>query len=201
MLDPFLRRVIDAPLDRAGSALATLGVHPNVLTLGGLAIGLLVVPFLAAEEYELALLAVCLNRIMDGLDGAVARHTRVTDFGGYLDIVCDMIFYAAFVVGFGLARPENLVWSVLLLASFVGTASSFLGWAIMAAKRGLTNASHGEKSFFYSIGLIEGTETILFFAAMCLWPESYAWLAGLFAILCVWTAITRLIAARSTFRT
>jgi phosphatidylglycerophosphate synthase len=200
MLDPLLRRAIDAPLNRFGVTLASLGVRPNVLTVCGLAIGLMVVPLLAVEEYELALVVVCLNRLADGLDGAVARQTGVTDFGGYLDIVCDMMFYAAFVVGFGLARPENLVWSVVLLASFVGTGSSFLGWAIMAAKRGLTSTTHGDKSFLYSVGLIEGTETILFFAAMCLWPDAYAWLAGLFTILCVWTTIGRLMAARRAFQ-
>ena len=73
-------------------------------------------------------------------------------------------------------------------------------WAIIAAKRGLTSVTHGEKSFFYSIGLIEGTETILFFAAMCLWPDAYAWLAGLFALLCIWTMIGRLLAAKRMFR-
>jgi phosphatidylglycerophosphate synthase len=200
MLDPLLRRVIDAPLNRFGVVLAALGVRPNVLTVCGLAIGLMVVPLLATEEYELALLAVCLNRIADGLDGAVARQTGATDFGGYLDIVCDMMFYAAFVVGFGLARPENLMWSVVLLASFVGTASSFLGWAIIAAKRSLTSTTHGEKSFLYSVGLVEGTETILFFAAMCLWPDAFAWLAGLLTVLCVWTTIGRVMAARRAFQ-
>src|SRR5262245_41616413 len=176
MLDPLLRRVIDTPLNRAAQVLIRFGVRPTTLTLGGLAIGLLAVPLLAAEEYELALAAVCLNRLVDGLDGAVARQSvSVSDFGGYLDIVCDMIFYAAFVVGFGLAQPENLLWSVLLLATFIGTASSFLGWAIIAAKRGLVSTTHGEKSFLYSVGLIEGTETVLFFAAMCIWPEAYPW--------------------------
>src|SRR5262245_49730049 len=100
MLDPFMRRRMDPALNRCPIVLAGRGISANGLTLAGFAIGMLVVPLLAGEHYWLALCAIALNRILDGLDGAVARRTKVTDFGGYLDIVCDLLFYAACVVGF-----------------------------------------------------------------------------------------------------
>lgn len=195
MLDPILRRWIDPPLGRTGRWLADRGVPANGLTLVGLAVGLLTVPLLAFEHYGAALLAIAINRLLDGLDGAVARHGKATAFGGYLDIVCDMAFYAAVPLGFALARPGNAVWAALLLASFVCTCASFLGRAAMARERSeADDGRRGAKSFFYAAGLIEGTETILAFAAFCLLPAAFPWLAAAFAALCFWTAAARLVA-------
>jgi phosphatidylglycerophosphate synthase len=196
MLDPVLRRWVDPPLNRAGAWLAERGTPANATTLVGLAIGLLALPLLADEQYDGALLVILLNRLIDGLDGAIARRQGPTPLGGYLDIVCDMAFYAAVPLGFALARPANALWSALLLASFVCTAASFLGRAVMAVERGEANdGARGQKSFFYAAGIVEGTETILAFVLFCLFPAAFAWLAGLFAALCLWTAAARVVAA------
>jgi phosphatidylglycerophosphate synthase len=196
MLDPVLRRWVDPSLNRAGAWLARRGVPANAISIAGLAIGLLAVPLLARGCYGDALLVILLNRLIDGLDGAIARQGAPTPFGGYLDIVCDMAFYAAVPFGFALASPANALWAALLLASFVCTASSFLGRAVMAAQRGEADqGARGRKSFFHAAGIIEGTETILAFALFCLFPSAFPWLAGVFAILCFWTAAARLFEA------
>ena len=196
MLDPVLRRLVDPPLNRAGLWLAARGAPANATTLVGLAVGLLALPLLAGEQYGWALLAILLNRLIDGLDGAIARQQGPTPFGGYLDIVCDMAFYAAVPLGFALARPANALWAALLLASFVCTAASFLGRAVMAVERGeADDGARGQKSFFYAAGIIEGSETIFAFVLFCLFPAEFAWLAGLFAALCLWTAAARVVAA------
>lgn len=192
MLDPFLRRWIDPPLDRCGAWLAARGVSANGLTLGGLAVGVSSVPLLAAGHYKTALAAILLNRLLDGLDGAVARRAGPTAFGGYLDIFCDMVFYAAVPVGFALAQADNAVWAAILLASFVCTCASFLGRAVLAAQRGEPDEGRrGAKSFFHAAGLMEGTETILAFVLFCLLPDAFPWLAGPVAFLCFWTAAAR----------
>ena len=194
MLDPLLRRWIGPPLDRAGSWLARRGVRANTVSLTGLAVGLAAVPALAFGYYGAALVAILLNRLLDGLDGAVARHSRTTALGGYLDIVCDMAFYAAIPLGFALARPENAIWAAVLLASFVCTCASFLGRAVLAAGRGERDpGTRGRKSFFHAAGLIEGTETILAFVLFCLFPGIFPWLAGAVAVLCFWTAVARVV--------
>jgi len=200
MLDPLARRLVDRPLEAIGRRIAAAGVSANAVTLGGLALGLLALPALAAQRYELALLAVLANRLSDGLDGAVARHSRLSDFGGYLDIVCDMIFYGAVVLGFALARPQDALWAALLLTSFLGTSSSFLAWAILAAKRGQDSVARGRKSFFYSAGLIEGTETAAFLVLICLVPQHFAVLAQIFAALCGLTVLQRIAMAYPSFR-
>jgi phosphatidylglycerophosphate synthase len=196
MLDPVLRQWVDPPLSRAGAWLAERGAPANATTVAGLAVGLLAVPLLADGHYGWALVVILLNRLTDGLDGAIARRVGPTAFGGYLDIVCDMVFYAAVPFGFALASPANALWAALLLASFVCTAASFLGRAVMAAQRGeADDDARGRKSFFHAAGIIEGTETIVAFVLFCLFPRAFSWLAGLFALLCFWTAIARVVAA------
>lgn len=196
MFDPVLRRLIDPPLNRIGAWLAGRGVSANAASLTGLGIGLLAVPALAHGRYELALLAILLNRLVDGLDGPIARRGRPTPFGGYLDIMCDMAFYGAVPLGFALADPVNAVPAAFLLASFVCTSASFLGRAVLAAQAGeADDGKRGRKSFFHAAGLIEGSETIAAFGLFCLLPSAFPWLAGLFAALCFWTAAARVLEA------
>ena len=193
MFDPPLRRLIDPPLNRVGIWLAARGVSANGATLAGLAVGLVAVPLLAYRHYDAALAVILLNRLIDGLDGAIARKVGPTAFGGYLDIVCDMVFYAAVPLGFALADPAFAPWAALLLATFLGTSSSFLARAIMAAQRGETDGQiRGQKSFFYAAGLIEGSETIFAFVLFCLFPHAFPELAGFLSLLCLWTVVARL---------
>lgn len=199
MLDASMRRIIDPPLDRVGRHLAATGISANAVTIVGFAIGLLAIPLLAAQWYGPALAAILLNRLADGLDGAVARHTRLTDFGGYLDIVCDFIVYAGVAFGFALARPENAVPAAFLILSFVGTGTTFLAFAVLAAKRGLSSEARGRKSLYYLGGLTEGTETIAFFTAFCLFPSAFPALAYIFGALCWLTTAARIAAARRSF--
>jgi phosphatidylglycerophosphate synthase len=199
MLDAYMRRVIDPPLDRIGRRLARAGISANAVTVAGFVVGLLAIPLLAAQWYGPALATILVNRLADGLDGAVARHTSLTDFGGYLDIVCDFIVYAGVAFGFALARPENAVPAAFLILSFVGTGTSFLAFAIVAAKRGLSSEARGRKSLYYLGGLTEGTETIVALTAFCLFPGAFPTLAYIFGALCWLTTVARIAAARRSF--
>ncbi len=196
MLDPLLRRLIDPPLSRTGAWFARKGLSANQVTLAGLVLGLTSVPLLALGFFDAALIVVLLNRLLDGLDGAIARQGNATPFGGYLDVVCDIAFYAAVPLGFALAAPANAIWASLLLASFMCTGASFLGRAIMAAQRQEPDdGARGRKSFFNSAGLIEGTETVVAFVLFCVFPAGFPWLAGALALLCFWTAGQRVVEA------
>jgi phosphatidylglycerophosphate synthase len=196
MFDARLRRLAGRPLDRLGAALADRGVPAVAVTLAGFAAGILAIPALALQAYGVALALILANRAFDGLDGAVARHAGPTDFGGFIDIVCDFVVYAGFVFGFACGRPDMALPAAFLIFSFVGTGTSFLAFAIAAAKRGISTDSHGLKSFYYLGGLTEATETTALFAAVCLWPEAFAWLAYGFGALCWVTTATRVAQAR-----
>ncbi len=199
MLDVRIRKIIDPALNRLATHVGHFA-SANQVSVAGFIIGMTAIPLLAVSAYNAALVAILLNRLCDGLDGAIARLNHATDFGGYLDIVLDFIFYSAVIFGFCLAQPESAIAGALLIFSFVGTGSSFLAYAIVAEKRKLPAALNTEKSFFYLGGLTEGTETIVFFSVICLFPEAFYALALLFSGLCWLTTGTRMYAAYQTLR-
>jgi phosphatidylglycerophosphate synthase len=202
MLDGLMRGVINAPLDEGGRWLAARGASANAVTLAGLALGLAAAGLVGFGWSGLVVAAVLLaSRLADGLDGAVARARGKTDFGGYLDIVCDFAFYGAIPLAFILRDPgANGVAGAFLLFSFYVNAATFLGFAILAEKHGLETRSRGEKSLYFTAGLMEGTETILFFLMLVLWPALFAPLAWVFGVMCLVTAVARVILAARTFR-
>jgi phosphatidylglycerophosphate synthase len=201
MIDARMQALLARPLDSAGRVLARAGLSANGITLTGLAVAILLSVTLASQHYAAALALLALNRLLDGLDGAVARATRRSDLGGYLDSVADYVFYAGVPLGFAAANPDiNALPAAALLGSFLLTCSSFLAFAALAAKRGISSAAGRQKSFFYSVGLMEGTETISLFVAMLLWPAYFPVLAWTFAGLCVLTALQRSLMAVQAFR-
>lgn len=199
MLDKGARRMVDPVLNRMAARIAARGIGANTITLWGLAFGLLAAGLIVADHSGWALAALFINRLFDGLDGAVARQGGKTDFGGYLDIFCDFIFYAAIPVAFGLQGGAAGAAAAVLVATFYINAASFLGFAILAERRGMTTTERGEKSLYFTAGLMEGSETIGFFVAMCLWPACFVWLAAVFAGLCLVTALARVFLAWREF--
>lgn len=201
MLDGVMRRLIDPPLNSAGRWLARRGATADGVTLLGLGFGLAAAVVLAVGlPGWLALLPLLIGRVLDGLDGAVARATFKTDFGGYFDIFCDFVFYAAIPLAFVLRDPvANGVAGAFLLAAFYTNAASFLGYAIIAAKRRMTTTQQGEKSLYYAVGLLEGTETIVFFVLLCLFPAIFPTAALVFGGLCLVTAAARVVLGRREF--
>ena len=200
MLDRYARQLIDPPLNQIGSGLAARGFTANGVTLIGLGLGLLAAAFIALGWFFLALLPLLASRIADGLDGAVARATQKTDFGGYLDIAADFLFYGAIPLAFVLNDPvANGAAGAFLLASFYFNGTSFLGYAILAEKHGLKTDAQGQKSLYYSNGILEGTETIVFFVILCLFPAYFAALSWIFGTLCFATATLRIYAAKQIY--
>ncbi|WP_457582199.1 CDP-alcohol phosphatidyltransferase family protein [Ensifer canadensis] len=201
MLDGALKRRLDPVLDRLGAALARGGVSADTVTGAGLALGLIAAALIAGQYYLAAAALIVVSRLCDGLDGAVARATRKTDFGGFLDIVLDFVFYGAIPLGFIVADPQaNGLAGGLLLFSFYVNGSSFLAYAIMAEKRSMSTDVRGEKSLYFTTGLAEATETIAVFLAFCLIPTWFPVLAALFAVVCLYTALSRIVLARMRFR-
>lgn len=177
-----------------------MGIGANTITLAGLAVGLAAGVAIGCSLFLLGLGLILANRLLDGLDGAVARASLPSDFGGYLDIVADFAFYVAVPVGFGFATAANLPYALALVAAFTLTGISFLSFAVIAAKRQLETSDHGKKSFFYSTGLAEGTETIVAFVFMCVFPSAFPVIASIYAALCAVTVIQRSLVAYQKFR-
>ncbi len=200
MLDAAARKLIDPPLNSLGRLVAKQGISANQVTLAGLILGLGAAALIAIGETGLALIPLLTSRLADGLDGAVARASKRTDFGGYLDIACDFLFYGAIPLAFVLSDPvSNGAAGAFLLTSFYFNGTSFLGYAILAEKAQITTDARGVKSLYFTGGLLEGTETIAFFILLCLFPELFPVLAWIFGTLCFITAISRILLARRIF--
>jgi phosphatidylglycerophosphate synthase len=193
VLDSAIQQVLKPVLSRMARGLVRAGIGADALTFIGFAIGMAAAVSIALQQFTAGLVLLLLSRLMDGLDGAVARLTQPTDRGGFLDITLDFLFYAAIPLAFAVAdTAQNALPAAVLLASFMGTASSFLAFAIVAAQRGITSTALPAKSFYFLGGLTEATETIAAFVAMCLWPQWFAPIAWGFAALCAITTALRI---------
>jgi phosphatidylglycerophosphate synthase len=199
MLDPYLNKIIRPPLALAAKPLISLGITADQVTIFGFVLGMLAVPAIIAEQFNLALGLILLNRMCDGLDGAVARQTISTDAGGFLDISLDFIFYSAIVFAFIVSHPEqNAVAGSLLMLSFTATGSCFLAFAIMASKHNIDNPQYPNKSMHYMGGLAEGFETIVVLCLFCLVPEHFVPIALIYAAACCITAGIRIVMGYQT---
>lgn len=193
MLDRIAIAFIQPVVTRAAIQLANVGLSANQITVAGFVIGLLAAVAIASENFLLGGGLILLSRTFDALDGAVARLSKVTDAGGFLDITLDFLFYASIPLAFAIANPpQNALPAAVLLAAFMGTGSSFLAFAVMAAKRSMISMAYPNKSLYFLGGLTEATETLVCLCAMCLLPQYFPLLAYTFAALCALTIAMRI---------
>ena len=138
MFDARLNALLKRPLDALACRLLRLGWTPDAMSWTGFLIGATAVPLIASGRSDLALASIALNRLADGLDGAMARQSQPTDRGAFLDISLDFLFYSSIPLAFALADPAaHALAAAVLIYAFIGTGSTFLAYAVIAAKRGL----------------------------------------------------------------
>jgi len=201
MLDRWAMKIVRHPLGVGATILNRHGISANQISLTGFLLGMVALPCLLLNWYNVALVCILLNRVADGLDGYVARLGKPTDAGAYLDITLDFIFYSAVVFGFALADPEqNSLAAAALIFAFIGTGSSFLAFGIMAERRDISNFRYPNKGFYYLDGLAEGFETIVFFVLCCLFPQKFVAFAWIFAGLCYLTTAIRVFSGYKTLK-
>ena len=200
MFDVALRRLVDPALIRVAGWVSGARISANALTISGAGLGLGAAFCIAQSHFAAALVFIVLSRIFDGLDGAIARINGPTELGGYLDILCDYVFYLSVPVAFAWIDPANQMPALILVASFTLTAVSFLAFAAIAARQPTDGGKHGPKAFIYSTGLMEGGETIAFFVLFCLFPAFFPTLAIVFAALCLLTVMQRMVLAAKSLR-
>lgn len=193
MLDRIATALIQPAVITVAKSLVRTGLSANQITVAGFLIGLMAAYAIACQSFLLGAFFILVSRTFDALDGAVARLTHASDAGGFLDITLDFLFYASIPLAFAFANPlQNALPAATLLAAFMGTGSSFLAFAVMAAKRGMASVAYPNKSFYFLGGLTEATETLVCLCAMCLWPAYFPELAYTFAALCAVTIAMRI---------
>lgn len=200
MMDGSARKIIQPGLDQVGIWLAARGVKADHVTIFACLVGLAAAGLIVVGYMILALMLIIVSRICDGLDGSVARASQKTDFGGYLDITLDFVFYGAVPLAFVVYDPSaNAIAGAALIFSFYVNGASFLAYAVLAEKRGLQTSARGVKSIYFTTGLAEASETYIVFGIFCLWPAWFAPVAWVFTVICLYTALSRIMQARAEF--
>ncbi|MBE2237869.1 MAG: CDP-alcohol phosphatidyltransferase family protein [Caldilineaceae bacterium] len=193
MRDGVLRRQKDRLLTPLAGDWAA-AIHPNYISGVALLFGLLAAWAVWQEAYGWGVLLWVVNRVLDGLDGVVARvHHKQSDFGGYLDLILDFVIYLAVPIAFTAAAPTLFnLWAVLaLLAAYV---MNLLSWSVLAAILEKRRAETIDRltTIAMPAGLIEGAETIVFYTLFFLLPAYVGWLFLLMAALVLVTAAQRI---------
>jgi phosphatidylglycerophosphate synthase len=200
MFDRQLLAMTRPAVNAVAKQLHVLGFTANSISLTGFAFGMLAAAMIAHGYIAVAIIPLLINRLLDGVDGAIARFDEPSDRGAFLDITLDFLFYAAIPLAFAFCDPiNNALAAAVLLAAFIGTGTSFLAYAIMAEKRGDKSPAYPGKGFYYLGGLTEGFETVACFVLMCVLPQHFTTIAYIYAAMCCLTTLTRLVAGWQRF--
>lgn len=198
MFDHLLRDFKDqllAPLARL-----LRGVPPNLISVVALLFGIGAAAAAAKAAFSVGLALWLANRIIDGLDGTVARVAeRQSDFGGYLDILLDFVVYAAIPVGFAISSIDRpvLIWAVALEGAFFVNACSWMYLSAVLEKRASGARATGElTTVTMPPALVAGFETVVFYALFFLFPEKLALLFGIMTTLVGINIVQRLLWSR-----
>ena len=166
-------------------------IHPITITLASGVFGVAAGMLAAAHAYPVGLAFWVINRLLDGLDGTVARvHHQQSDLGAYIDIVVDFVTYAVIPIGLVLGRV-NLFSLVALIVLFGVFYVNTISWTYLSAlleRRAQRSTARPERTgVTMPTGLIEGAETIIFYTLFFLFPDA---LGALFIIMAVLTAFS-----------
>ncbi len=187
-------------MNSLGKYLGERGVSANYMSWTGFLVGVFAINFLAMEMFFWALVAILVNRFFDALDGAIARATKITDFGVFLDATLDYIFYGGIILGFALANPtQNAASACFMYFGFVAAASSMLAYSVIAYKNNSSDQVSLEQSPFYLGGVAQGSETLVALVVLCLVPAWFKVIAIVLGAFSLVKAFSVIVAAYYNF--
>lgn len=185
MIDTKLRSSVQPLFDLLGKGLAKAGLTPDTITISAFIIGILAAISLGNGFIITSLVLLWLSGLLDVLDGTVARLTQHSSkVGAYLDLIFDRIVEGVIILGFYGWMPE-LGWALLIF--MVGAMFNFTTFLVAAS----LFDNNGKKSMHYDVGLVERTETFIFFTVMMLLPNYAFVLLMFFNIIMIITGIIR----------
>ena len=185
MLDSLIKPHLAPIMDNMAPKIAQSGLTANNLTLIGFVFGFTGCFLVGMQIYPIGLALLLLGFFFDGLDGAVARVTKETELGTFLDMISGVILFAAFPFFFMLSAPGHSMAAAILLFSYLLMGVINLSYDFFALKKGAAAAKGG---------LVETSEIIVFITLCCLYPPGFSAFAAMLALMCLATAMIRLAA-------
>ena len=112
------------------SAKRTRYILPNILTLGGVCLGISSIKFSIDGNYNLAVIFILIAAILDALDGRIARLIKGTsEFGKELDSLTDFVSFGiapAFIIYFWKLNIYGKIgWAITLIYSWTSVSELF----------------------------------------------------------------------------
>jgi phosphatidylglycerophosphate synthase len=190
MLDALLRTFAEPAMAPVAARLSRAQVSANMLTVAGFVAGLGAVAAIASHNHWWGLGLLAANRLTAALDGPLARLTRATDLGTFLETVFGIFVAAGVAFAFALADPSRAVAAAFLIFSFVVSGSTSLAFVAIAGRRGIATIRSG---------VIESTETFLALAIACAHPDWFSVIAYMLGALCFVSAGARIAEAVVNF--
>lgn len=185
MLDTKGRHHIDKPVIWLARLAGHLGMVPDQVTLLSFLFGVLAGVAMAMDRPFAGIALLWISGLLDVVDGQLARLTNSSSkSGAFLDLILDRMVEAAFVGGMVLADTRMALPVIAFLIMVIFNFSTFLA-------AGSLTANTGVKSMHYDIGLIERTETFLFFTAAAVFTQWRGILISLLAGLILITGVIR----------
>lgn len=170
---------------RVGSLFATLGITPNMATLIGLGLNVIVAIILGFGHPIIAGVLLLFASAFDMVDGAIARATNtISKFGGFFDSTIDR--YSEIVVYIGL-----LVWLNTTENDHLGSLLTLVA-ATGALMISYARARAEALGYTASVGLVARPERVILLA-LCLIIRQPMWALWILAILTHVTAVWRIV--------
>ncbi|NBG87836.1 CDP-alcohol phosphatidyltransferase family protein [Isachenkonia alkalipeptolytica] len=185
MIDTKLRPAFNRFFEKMAEVMIKMNCTPDQITVIAFILGVFAAILTAGKNPVIALALLWLSGLMDVLDGTVARLTKRTSAGGaLLDLILDRMVEAAMIFGFHYWMPEYTWMYLFFLTGVIFNFSTFLA-------AGSLYQNLGEKSIHYDSGLLERTETFIFFSLVLIFPHLTFYLFLIFNVLMFVTGIGR----------
>ncbi len=189
MLDSTVRKTVSGLLEPLGRRLYKKGIRANAITLIGWVFGLSSCLAVLDRLWKVALVLWLVNRAIDGVDGSVARASKPTKLGGYLDLIADFSIYGGFIAALAVVEPESRLALIVLFFTYYLSGVAFLAFTSLTSGENI--GGNDGRSIRFLGGLAEGTETVLVYVLFCLFPNRSDQIAWVFSGLVFITAIHR----------
>lgn len=185
MIDSKLRKQVQPAFDQMGMLLQKTKVTPNQVTVMAFIIGIVAGSAIGFDFYLEGIMFLWLSGLLDVLDGTLARiQQKSSNIGAYMDLIFDRLVEATVILGFYFSAPEH---TLAYLIFFVGAMFNFTTFIVAGA----LFQNEGNKSMHYDFGIVERTETFIFFTLMLIFKVYIFPILMLFNIIMILTGCLR----------